>query len=175
MGGNCLLKNIVYQAKITPHPNFKNFKEETYIGLTSTTFKARLANNKSCFKNISKRNSCKLAEHIWKLQDNSIKYDIEWKLICRANTFSTISNTCNLCINEKMYILYFPEFGSLNSRSELTTNCRHRSNLLLDKTWLSLIHEVNWNIFPGLFVSIYLKIVMLWLETSGNKYSMDLL
>ena len=52
------------------------------------------------------------------LQDNSIKYDIEWNLICRANTFSTISNTCNLCINEKMYILYFPEFGSLNSRSE---------------------------------------------------------
>ena len=25
LGGKCLLKNIVYQAKITPHPNFKNF------------------------------------------------------------------------------------------------------------------------------------------------------
>ena len=93
-----------------------------------------MANHKSSFKDKSKENSCKLAEFVWKLKENNIDFDISWKMICRASTYSTISNTCNLCINEKMYIIYHPEMGSLNSKSELTTNCRHRTNLLLDKT-----------------------------------------
>ena len=134
LGGKCLLKNIIYQANITPETNTKNFNKETYIGLTSNSFKARLANHRSSFKNVNKKYSSKLAEYVWKLQENNVKYEIKWNLICRANTFSTVSNTCNLCINEKMYIVYFPEMGSLNSKSELTSNCRHRSNLLLDKT-----------------------------------------
>ena len=103
------------------------------IGLTSNSFKARLANHKSSFKNVNKKFSSKLAEYVLKLQENNVNYEIKWNLICRANTFSTVSNTCNLCINEKMYIVYFPEMGSLNSKSELTSNCRQRSNLLLDK------------------------------------------
>ena len=114
-----MLKNIVYQATVEPKQNSKNFKTETYIGLTSNTFKARLANHKSAFKNKNKQSSCKLSEHIWKLKDNSIEYDISWKIIYRANTYSTISNTCNLCINEKLYIIYFPEMGSLNSKMNL--------------------------------------------------------
>ena len=51
MGGKCMLKNIVYQATVNPKQNTKSFKTETYIGLTSNTFKARLANHKSAFKN----------------------------------------------------------------------------------------------------------------------------
>ena len=56
--GQCLNKNIVYQASVTS----KN-KTETYIGLISTDFKTRVANHKQTFKNNNLISSCKLAQH----------------------------------------------------------------------------------------------------------------
>ena len=134
LNGKCLLKNLVYQATIEPKNLVNtNFKVETYIGLTSTTFKARLANHKASIKNRGLMASCKLAQHCWSLKDNKVDFNIRWKIICRAKTFSPINNVCNLCLNEKMFIVFFPSMASLNSRTELTTNCRHRSNVLIDK------------------------------------------
>ena len=133
MDGKCLAKNIIYQATIKPEINSKNIKEETYIGLASTSFKARLGNHKASIKNRDLESTCKLAQYCWKLHDMKIKYEISWKMICRAKPFSPITNVCNLCINEKMYILYYPNMCSLNSRKELTSNCRHRTSVLIDK------------------------------------------
>ena len=49
LDGKCNFKNIVYQATITPEKD--GWAEQTYIGLTSNKFKARLANHKASFKN----------------------------------------------------------------------------------------------------------------------------
>ena len=131
MDGKCQFRNIIYQATVIPEQEGMN--KENYIGLTSTTFKARWANHKASLKNRNLESSCKLAQYCWKLNDKNIKYHITWRIICRAKTFSPISNVCNLCINEKYYILYHPEMSSLNSRKELTNNCRHKTSVLLDK------------------------------------------
>ena len=55
-----------------------NFKVETYNGLTSTTFKARLANHKASIKNRGLMASCKLAQHCWSLKDNKVNFNIGW-------------------------------------------------------------------------------------------------
>ena len=133
LGGKCLSKNIIYRAKITPEENNKNIKEESYVGLTATKFKERLANHKAGEKNREKSKSCKLSQYLWKLKDKNIKYKIEWEILCRATPYSVSSGICNLCINEKVIILFKPELCTLNERSELTSNCRQKSSKLIDK------------------------------------------
>ena len=128
--GKCLNKNIIYQATIQ---ETISKKEETYIGLTSTSFKERLANHQQTFKNKNLQKSCKLAQHIWTLKEKNIKYNIEWKLISRAKPFSQTSKICNLCVLEKYFILCKPKMGTINKRTELTNSCRHKSKLLIDK------------------------------------------
>ena len=128
LDGKCLSRNLIYQATVSTDRS-----EETYIGLTGTTFKERLANHKASHKNPDLQKSCKLANYVWKIKEKKIKYDITWKILGRAAPYSSISNVCNLCIHEKYFILYFPGLGTLNRRSELTCGCRHKNSLLIDK------------------------------------------
>ena len=44
--GKCLEENVIYQAKVKT-----NNSEETYIGLTSNTFKSSLGNHRKAMKN----------------------------------------------------------------------------------------------------------------------------
>ena len=98
LDGKCLKKNIIYQATIIPKKEGE--KEENYIGLTSTTFKARLANHKASLKNRNLESSCKLAQHAWKLKDKYVDFDLKWKIICTAKPFSPIKIFCkNLIMN----------------------------------------------------------------------------
>ena len=100
--GKCMNKNLIYQATIE---EIESKKQETYLGLTSTTFKERLANHNQTFKNKNLQNSCKLAQHIWSLKEKNIEYKIKWKIISKASTYSISSKICNLCVLEKYYIL----------------------------------------------------------------------
>ena len=61
VGGKRLNDNIIYQAIVTEKISKK---VETYIGLASTSFKARLANHKASMKNRNLEKNCKLAQHI---------------------------------------------------------------------------------------------------------------
>lgn len=108
-------------------------KEESYVGLTATTFKERLANHRAGEKHRDKAMACKLSQHLWKLKDKNIKYKVDWKIVCRASPFSVSSGICNICINEKVTILYRPEICKLNKRKELTSNCRHKTANLIYK------------------------------------------
>ncbi|KAK3752885.1 hypothetical protein QZH41_008109, partial [Actinostola sp. cb2023] len=55
LGGECLAKNIVYQATVTCGDEV-----ESYVGLTATDFKARYSNHKASFKHSTKRNATEL-------------------------------------------------------------------------------------------------------------------
>ena len=127
MDGKCLSKNVVYRAEIITDNNC-----ESFIGLTATSFKERWRNHMASIKK-SENNPCQLVKHVKKLKEKNICYIINWEILTTATPFSQISNVFNLCINEKYYILYKPELGSLNTRNELTSNCRHKSSKLMDK------------------------------------------
>ena len=126
LDGECLASDIVYQATVTC-----DNKEETYVGITATSFKARFANHKASFKSKQKRNSTELSKHIWELKDNKLNYAIKWKILCHAPHYSNKTKKCNLCLSEKYYILYKQNTASLNKKSELLSKCRHKDKFLL--------------------------------------------
>ena len=128
LGGKCLTKELVYQATVTQTDKTTN----TYIGLTSTTFKARLGVHKNSFKDPD-ANQTSLSNHIWDLKKKNLGYRVSWKLIDRAKQYSPVNGKCQLCIKEKFYILFYPEMATLNSKSEIYANCRHKKSKLLIK------------------------------------------
>ena len=127
--GKCQIKNIVYQATLTQEAG----KIETYVGLTGQTFKNRWDGHKKAFKHEIYSDTT-LSQHVWKLKKQGTNYSVKWKVISRASPFSAVSEKCNLCTEEKYFIIYHPNLGSLNYRNELYNHCRHKSSLLLDKT-----------------------------------------
>ena len=84
LDGECLASDIVYCTTVTC-----GSKVETYVGLTSTSFKLRYANHKASFNVESKRN------------------------------YLNMTKQCNLCIAEKFFILCKLENATLNKRNEL--------------------------------------------------------
>jgi hypothetical protein len=124
--GKCTSDNIIYEATITTPHETKN-----YIGLASTSFKARYANHKASFTDSRKRNSTEISKYVWAQKDNSIPYKITWKILKNAKPYSPRTSRCNLCLWEKFYIISADKSKLLNSRSELISTCRHKRKYLL--------------------------------------------
>ena len=127
LDGKCLTQGIVYQATVTCHDDQR---QETYVGLTDTTFKTRFNAHNSSFRNRDKRNATALSQYVWTLKDNNVQHSITWKIVTKSSSFSPSSNNCNLCNSEKYFIIC-TDLGSLNTRNELATACRHRRKHLL--------------------------------------------
>ena len=127
--GKCQTDNLVYQATVKT-----DREKQTYIGLASTTFKLRLANHKTSFNKEEKRCTTTLSSHIWAIKDRGEEYELDWKLIGRAQPFSPISGNCNLCNLEKYYIMFEPNMATLNKKEEINNWCPHKDKMLLDKT-----------------------------------------
>jgi hypothetical protein len=123
LDGQCCTKNIIYKATITPESSPPKY----YIGLTSTTFKERLGNHTASFKHKIKSNSTELSKFVWSLKQQNINYDIKWSIIQRASPYNPATKRCNLCLAEKYHILTASSHNTLNKRSELISNCRHRN------------------------------------------------
>ena len=68
----------------------------------------------------------------WGLKNKGLTPDIQWPILKRSNTPKSFDSRCNLCLEEKIHILLFPEPKKLlNKRSELIARCRHRAKFKL--------------------------------------------
>ena len=121
---------VVYQATVKRGDGV----EDTYIGLTSTTFKERWSNHKSNFRTRNPKNACGLSRYIWKLQDDQIKYEVSWKIVSRAKKFNHVTGVCQLCIREKYFIMYKPKLATINDKNEIGGPCLHKRGQLLRNT-----------------------------------------
>ena len=72
LNGECLCNDIVYQATVTCGETSKS-----YVGITATSFKARLANHRASSKSKEKRNATELSKHIWDLKKRDLDYAIK--------------------------------------------------------------------------------------------------
>ena len=124
--GECLVKEVVYQATITTAEG-----TETYVGLTATEFKTRWRNHQKSFRHDSKRNDTELSKHLWQLKDQKKDFQISWRILAKAKSYSNLTKRCNLCNTEKYHILYKPKMATLNKRNELVSTCRHKRKFLL--------------------------------------------
>ena len=129
--GKCQTDNLVYQATVKTDRD-----KQTYIGLASTTFKLRLANHTTSINKIEKRSTTTLSNHIWAIKERGEEFELEWKLIARAQPFSPVTGNCNLCNLEKYYIMFKPNMATLNKKEEINNWCPHKDKMLLDKTWI---------------------------------------
>ena len=122
----CLSEEIIYQA-IVSHPNAE---PKTYIGQSSTDFKARLGTHKQTFNdpNVSQTS---LSKYVHKLKSQNIEPTISWKLIDRGKKYSPVSGVCHLCVREAYYIIFHPHLAKLNSRNEIFSSCGHKKMALL--------------------------------------------
>ena len=105
--------------------------KETYIGLCDTAFKLRYRNHVCSFRNERYKHATELSKYIWNLKDRNIMYNIKWRKIKQARSYSNVSKKCNLCLWEKYFIICRPEMSTLNNRSELISTCRHSKKFLL--------------------------------------------
>ena len=126
--GMCQTESVVYQAIVVERLSGNS---ECYVGLTEGEFKTRYNGHTSSFRLATKRGSTTLSEHIWKLKDAKLEYDIKWKYLKQVRSYTPNSGKCGLCLTEKQFIIYMPELASLNTSSELSSACRHKAKYLL--------------------------------------------
>ena len=79
------------------------------------------------------KKASELNKHIWKLKDSGTTFTINWKTIEKVKSFSPVTGQCKLCLREKYLILTKPHLGTLNSRDEILSACRHKQCKLLAK------------------------------------------
>ena len=138
--GNCLQSSVVYGAAvkttdITLRSLFGEEEEvetvETYTGSCEPTLKARVQGHFSSFRYEKYRHSTRLSRYVHSLKDEEKEYSIDWKVIDKQKSFSTITNMCRLCLAESYAILY-GDSASINSKDEIWGHCRHsRKHMLL--------------------------------------------
>ena len=81
---NCLIKSVVYKAK-----------------LTENTFKQRYGSHVSSFNNRKLQTSTELSKYIWTLKDSNTPFVIKWRVHRRAAAYSNKSKRCNLCLADR--------------------------------------------------------------------------
>ena len=124
----CNTSGVIYQATVERKDTGEQNK---YIGLCETSFKLRYNTHKNSFKYEDKRKDTKLSDHIWDLKLENCDFELSWRIVSKANSYSPSSKICNLCNREIYYILYKPEMANLNKRNELMSACRHKNKFKL--------------------------------------------
>ena len=116
VGGQCKLKNVVYQAVVEESVSKK---VETYTGLTYRSFKERHKEHMDDLADPAARSSSRLAGHVWGLKDKGLDFDISWRILAKAQPFNPVTRKCNLCLKEIHFIMFGRGTSTLNKRQEI--------------------------------------------------------
>ena len=131
LDNKCLTDNIVYEATITS--NQAEYGPRTYIGISETTFKKRFSNHVKSFNHEKYEKDSELSKEVWKLKRQNQVPKITWKIRKKCKPFNPTSGKCDLCLNEKLFILeLFDEVDLINKRDELVSKCRHLNKFKLN-------------------------------------------
>ena len=123
--------NIVYLAEVLIGKNQHGCK---YFGICEKELKTRLGNHKNSLKNGQKEKDTELSKYIWDLKDKNItNYSIKWSIVKQTSGNNSITNSCNLCLSEKLVICNFRDKDRLIiKRMDLVFKCRHENKFILN-------------------------------------------
>ena len=62
-----------------------------------------------------------LSEHVWKLKNKNINFNIQWEIVKKVKPFAPNNKVCKFCLQEKLSTLR--SAPSLNKRSEFFGHC----------------------------------------------------
>ena len=144
--GQCLQSCVVYGAavKSTETTLRTLFGEEevetveTYTGSTEPTLKSRVQGHVTTFRYEKYRTSTRLSRYVHSLKDEGKEYSIDWKILDKQKSYSSISNSCRLCLAECYYILY-GDSASINKKNEVWGYCRHMKRHMLSSAKVSAL------------------------------------
>ena len=74
-------------------PQYQKVLDDAGYSFKLHSFKTRLANNKASFKETEKRNVTELKKDIWKLKENYKDCIINWKILCKAQSYSNVTDS----------------------------------------------------------------------------------
>ena len=63
--------------------------------------------HKSSFKLEHKRTSTTLSQHVWKLKNKNINFNIKREIVKKVKPFAPNDKVCKLCLQEELSILRF--------------------------------------------------------------------
>ena len=73
-----------------------------------------------------------LSGQFWRLKYKGLTPEIQWSILKKSNTPKFFDSKCNLCLEEKIQIMIYPDLEKLlNQRCELIARCRHRNKFKL--------------------------------------------
>ena len=94
LGRHCNLRNIVYQACISPM-ECNNDGERVYIGISARNWKQRLYNHRHSFSDPWLKNQIALSKYFWNLKDQGLTPQIKWKIVRQSSTTNSFNGRCN--------------------------------------------------------------------------------
>ena len=118
----CLQTNVADQATVTIATT-----TESYIGLATN----RYGNHMSSFRRTNRRNETELSKHIWTLKDCQKILPRAMESDQKCKPYDNVSKKCNLCLQEKIFIICRRDLCTLNKRNELASSCPHRNRFTL--------------------------------------------
>ena len=157
LDGKCLSSNIIYSAEVLIGNNQQGDK---YFGICETEFKTRQGNHKNPFKNRQKEKDNELSKYIWDLRDKNItNYSIKWSIVKQISDYKSVTNSCNLCLSEKLVISNFRDRKCLiNKRMDLVSKCRHKNKFMF--SLLLLYPEISSNSHSNLYDKCVVKLMI---------------
>ena len=128
----CLTVKIVYKADFETNDCVNELSTKVYFGISVIEFKCRYNNHTMSFRNRTHKNDTELSKHIWSLKYQNKNFDIKWLIFKKSSGYSIVSNSCNLCLLEKLVLCNFKEKDRLlNKQLDLVLKCRHENKYIL--------------------------------------------
>ena len=147
--GNCVKENVVYQATVVT-----DTKTENYVGLASN-FKEWYRNHQTSFRHPSKRNETELSKYVWDLKDRKKSFRVKWRILRSSQPYSNVSKKCNLCLQEKYFIIFRKDLSSLNKRA--SNVCRCFPHKTIYQTQMKIRHIVK-TTYISTNLSVFLRV-----------------
>ena len=129
LDGKCRAENIVYKCVASLH----GYPNKVYLGTTEGNFKQRFCNHRISYNDEGHSTDTALSKYVWEVKKKlKIMPSVKWYIIKFVLAYSNISKKCQLCLQEKIEILNYPNSNELlNKRLELISKCRHVNKFLL--------------------------------------------
>ena len=101
--------------------------------MTAHPFKHRYNNHTKLFRDHKYSNKTVLSNYMWGLKDEGKDFTVNWSILKHAKGYESGAKLCNLCLEEKLFIMKADKKNLLNNQTEIFSTCRHRNKFLINK------------------------------------------
>ena len=127
--GECNQMGVIYQAQVDIHDK----QQEFYVGLAKD-FKQRWRKHRDSLKYEDFDSHTRLSRFVWQKRGEGFNPKVKWRILEKnISDFNPITGVCRLCTREKYRIVLEPSSATLNKRTELFAQCRHKNSYLIEE------------------------------------------